>query len=107
LARRAYLDGTLDLNATSGQLIGWNPWQTLEQSHDAVRNVFSGQVIRPTEHTDAQSSTAFNALQLALEWQQGQALIKKGLLQADGLTLNTQVPSYFDTVNQQLDVALQ
>ena len=107
LARRAYLDGTAMLKAGTGQLIGWSAWQTLEQSHDAVRNVFSGQVVQPNEHTDAQSRTPFNALQLALEWQQGQALIKEGQLSAEGLTLKTQSPSYFDTVNQQFDMDVQ
>lgn len=107
LARRAYLDGTVVLKADSGQLIGWNAWQTLEQSHDAVRNVFSGQVVQPTERLDAQSSTLFNALQLTLEWQQGQALIKKGQISADGLTLKALSPSYFDTVNQQFDIDVQ
>lgn len=107
LAHRAYLDGSLQLQADSGQLVGWDIWRNLEASYEAARNVFSGQVHKPSEQLSFSQSTPFKQFYLDMEWQQGQAYFKKLLLKADGLSVKALPPSYFDSVNKQIELDLQ
>ncbi len=107
LARRAYLDGSLQIQAESGQLEGWNIWRTIAESNEAVRNVFSGQVTPPVEQVDLQQRTPFTRLAVDLQWQQGQGVFKELELLSPGLNVKTLPPSYLDTVNQQVELDLQ
>lgn len=107
LARRAYLDGSLHIKAEAGQLEGWNIWQTLIESNEAVRNVFSGQVTPPVEQVDLQQSTPFTRLLVDLQWQQGQGAFKELDVLSPGLRVKALPHSYVDAVNQQVELDLQ
>lgn len=106
-AKLADLDGSVHLQAESGQVLGWSIWQTLDQLNQAVRNVFGGQVAAPATQMQLDQQTAFNELTMQLQFQRGQGYFEQLQLDAAGLKLQAEVPSYLDIVNQRLELDLQ
>lgn len=103
----AGLDGSIDLKAKDGRIIGWSFWQQLQAIDEAVRNLFSGQVAELPVHFNAEKSTAFTQLDASLNLEQGQAQFTQFDLAAAGLSLKAEPKAYIDLVNQQIHVALQ
>lgn len=107
LAQRANLTGEVALKAKNTQVMGWDFWQHLSSSNEAVRNVFAGQVQAPNERYDAKQSTTFNQLEAKLEFTQGQGQLKQLKGQAEGMTIQAEPHSYVDLVNKQIDLDLR
>ena len=106
-AWRETLDGTLQIKARDGRVVGWSFWQQLHQANDAVRNVFSGQVSMPEAQFDALQFTPFEALRIDAAVQKGQISMRKFDWKGAGLKLEIEPESVIDLVNQRLAISLR
>lgn len=104
LARHANLAGKTQIQAQEAYLVGWGFWPYMQELNQAVRNIFSGQVKAPNGRFTRTQNTALQRLDYVVTWNAGQGQITKWSATAPGLRLQLEPHSYFDAVNQQLQV---
>lgn len=106
-ARAANLTGKTMLQAKQAHLVGWGFWPYLQETNQAVRNIFSGQVKEPNGQFNSAHNTTLSDVNQEVNWQQGQGQLVKMTANAPGLRLRVEPHSYFDAVNRQLNLDLR
>lgn len=100
------LDGAVEGHVRNGAWVGLNLGQTLVEINEVMRNAFSGQLPKIVSRFDGSRRTAFDTLDVELEFQQGQGAVQVLELESPVLKVSRGEPASVDLINQQFDIML-